>query len=525
MAQAAHTPSTPSYPTLLSSAQVRALEHTLSQQLPPYTLMERAGTATARLALAIAPHARRIWIACGSGNNGGDGLEAAIHLRAAGKDVHVSRLTSKAPPADAAQALHRAQAAGVALHDQAPVDFDLAIDAIWGIGLRQDLDLTQQPLASTWLHTLYNTERHVLSIDIPSGLIADSGALAPAVATLTPQAPRGKRTTLTMLSLKPGLFTNQGTDWAGSVWLAPLYSDSSAINIDSQIITAQALSADLTKIIAHLITKASTPQRPRNTHKGQFGDVGIIGGEASITHGQSMEGAAILAASAALHSGAGRVMLHLLGGDSAMRPSNVAPDIMLRNLAKMREIRGALVCGCGGGQLVQAALPQVLEHHGALVLDADALNAIAAYAALRNQLIARPSATVLTPHPLELARLLSTNTAAIQSDRIGAATQAAQQLQSIVVLKGSGTVIAAPNGRYAINNSGNARLSIGGTGDVLAGCLGAQLAALPAGSDFDAVWQAVCNGVWLHGHMADKWPTGHTLTASRLAEALHRLND
>ena len=187
-----------------------------------------------------------------------------------------------------------------------------------------------------------------------------------------------------------------------------------------------------------------------------------------------------------------------------------------------------MVCGCGGGQLIQAVLPQLLTHPGPLVLDADALNAIAADAALRSQVSTRASQgaiTVLTPHPLKLARLLITNTTHIQADRIAAATQAAQQLQSIVVLKGSGTVIAAPDGRYAINHCGNARLSIGGTGDVLAGCLGAQLAAFPQGADLATAWQPVCDGVWLHGHAADIWPAGRTLTASRLAQALYRLND
>ncbi len=523
---------TSSYPTLLSNAQIRTLELALAAQLPPYTLMQRAGQATAQLALAIAPHARRIWIACGAGNNGGDGLEAAIHLQAAGKQVHVSPLPSSTSPSDAAQALLRAQAAGIACSNTAPDQFDLAIDAIWGIGLRADTALPA--LAQTWLHQLYNTDRDVLCIDTPSGLSTDTGTLTPAVAALAPQATNGKRYTLSMLGLKPGLFTNQGRDWAGEVWLAPLQHDSRAIKFDDAMLMQQALAPYFPPgaSAAQLITHTQPQARSHNTHKGQFGDVGVVGGESASANGQGMEGAAILAAHAALHSGAGRVMLHLLGGDSAARPAAVAPDIMLRSLEGMRSLRGTLVCGCGGGQLIQAALPQLLNHPGPLVLDADALNAIAADAALRSQVSARAAQgniTVLTPHPLELARLLGTSTANIQANRIAAATQAAQQLQSIVVLKGSGTVIAAPNngrdGHYAINHSGNARLSIGGTGDVLAGCLGAQLAALPQGADLVTAWQPVCDGVWLHGHAADTWPAGSTLTASRLAQALYRLND
>ena len=326
-----------------------------------------------------------------------------------------------------------------------------------------------------------------------------------------------------MLTLKPGLFTHQGSDWAGDTWLAPLTHDASVFRPHASA-AHRVTAAPPDPAPASLVTHANTSLHPSNTHKGQFGDVGVMGGESGSVHGQGMEGAAMLAASAALHSGAGRVMLHLLGSrPQSPRPGGVAPDIMLRSLEDMATVRGALVCGCGGGRLVHSVLPGVLTHTGPLVLDADALNAIATDTTLRPMLRARTCTTVLTPHPLELARLLQTSTAAIQSDRIHAALQAARQLNSIVVLKGSGTVTASPQGHYAINHSGNARLAIGGTGDVLAGCLGAQLAALPTDAPWQSAWQPVLNAVWLHGHMADQWPTESTLTASRLARSLPRL--
>ena len=222
-------------------------------------------------------------------------------------------------------------------------------------------------------------------------------------------------------------------------------------------------------------------------------------------------------------------MLHLLGSNPASpRPAGIAADIMLRSLEATRALRGSLVCGCGGGSLVAGVLPQVLQHAGSLVLDADALNAMATQPALQQALLRRAAQasstgpTVLTPHPLELARLLGSRTEQVQRDRIGAARQAAQQWQCLVVLKGSGSVIAAPDGRYAINHSGNARLSIGGTGDVLAGCIGAHLAALPPGSSWAQAWQPLLNAVWLHGHAADTWPPARMLTASRLARSLQR---
>ncbi|QMV74300.1 NAD(P)H-hydrate dehydratase [Comamonas piscis] len=514
------------YPALLSSQQLRARETRLARQLPPYSLMARAGAATARLALAIAPHARHIWVVCGAGNNGGDGLEAAIHLQAAGKTVHLSLMQTgdKPLPSDAAQALQRAQAAGLRIGDQAPGHFDLAIDALWGIGLRADRSSPADGPMLDWLQQLMQTEKDVLCMDTPSGLLADTGAWLPWLAAQVPPSPKGRRFTLSMLTLKPGLFTLQGRDWAGEVWLAPLSAGNPLWRSD------QIPATDITvSDCGQLVTHARSPALAHDSHKGIFGDVGVLGGQSASSDGQGMEGAAILAASAALHAGAGRVMLHLLGSHPASpRPTGVVADIMLRSLEAMRALRGSLVCGCGGGSQVVQVIPQALQHPGSLVLDADALNAIAAQPQLQQALVQRAATadnrgiTVLTPHPLELARLLGTDTPAIQSDRIGAARQAAQQWQCLVVLKGSGTVVAAPNGRYAINHSGNARLAIGGTGDVLAGCIGAHLAALPPGSSWADGWQPLLNAVWLHGHAADTWPLGRMLTASRLAHSLHR---
>lgn len=515
------------YPALLSCHQIRERETTLASQLPPYSLMARAGAATARLALAIAPHARHIWVVCGAGNNGGDGLEAAIHLHAAGKTVHLSlqRAGDKPLPSDAAQALQRAQAAGLTVSDQTPAHFDLAIDALWGIGLRADRDGPADGPALAWLQLLMQTEKDVLCIDTPSGLLGDTGAWLHWLEAQLPPAPKGRRFTLSMLALKPGLFTLQGRDWAGEVWLAPLSANNSLWRSD-QVPAIDIAASDNGQLVTH----ARLPSHAHNSHKGLFGDVGVLGGQSGSSDGQGMEGAAILAASAALHAGAGRVMLHLLGSSSASpRPTGIAADIMLRSLEAMRALRGSLVCGCGGGSQVAHVIPQALQHPGSLVLDADALNAIAAQPMLQQALLQRAATadtsgiTVLTPHPLELARLLGTDTGTIQRDRIGAARQAAQQWQCLLVLKGSGTVVAAPDGRYAINHSGNARLSIGGTGDVLAGCIGAHLAALGPEAAWTDAWQPLLNAVWLHGHAADTWPQQRMLTASRLARSLQRL--
>jgi hydroxyethylthiazole kinase-like uncharacterized protein yjeF len=175
----------------------------------------------------------------------------------------------------------------------------------------------------------------------------------------------------------------------------------------------------------------------------------------------------------------------------------------------------AVACGCGGGDAVAEVLRRALDAR-TLVLDADALNAIAADPQLQALLQARgrrKAPTVLTPHPLEAARLLATDTASVQANRLDAARQLAQRYAGIVVLKGSGTVIASADGRVFINPTGNARLAIAGTGDVLAGMIAARLAA---GED---ALQAATAAVFLHGAAADRWPASVPLTADALARS------
>ena len=196
------------------------------------------------------------------------------------------------------------------------------------------------------------------------------------------------------------------------------------------------------------------------------------------------------------------------------------PELLPRGLEAVDPAHTTMVCGCGGGDMVREALPRLLSRSRALVLDADALNAIAKDGSLQTLLERRAAAmgqacaTVLTPHPLEAARLLGSSAAQVQANRLQAARELAQRFQCVVVLKGSGTVIAAPGQLPAINATGNARLASAGTGDVLAGMIGARLAQ---GQDaFDAACAAVCE----HGFLADAWPQGSALTASALARSV-----
>ncbi|MEP7298207.1 MAG: NAD(P)H-hydrate dehydratase [Burkholderiales bacterium] len=479
---------------LFDSAGTRTLEQQAAGGLPAHTLMARAGEAIARLALAIAPHAQRLWIAAGPGNNGGDGLEAAAHLQRWGKDVAVTLIGDPASlPSDAREALVRAQAAGVHI-DAAAMDApDLAIDALLGIGASR---APEGALAAA-IEQFNALTCPTLAIDLPSGLRADTGqALGEACVRATH--------TLSLLTLKPGLFTASGRDHAGVIWLDSLGVDTTAA-----------------QPFAWLCGVGPRPARRHAQHKGSFGDVAIVGG------GPGMSGAALLAARAALAAGAGRVFVNMLD-EAAARVDPLRPELMFRpawtNSAPDVLARSTVVCGCGGGDAVRAPLPRLLSLARRLVLDADALNALAADAALLPLLRARDGrglATVLTPHPLEAARLLGCATAEVQGDRLHAAQELAARFACVVVLKGSGSVIAAPACTVRVNSTGNAALATGGTGDVLAGWLGGRWSQPEPGDEAAIAFATAVQAVAEHGAAAEPAPAD-SLIAGDLIERLQR---
>ncbi|MBK8071053.1 MAG: NAD(P)H-hydrate dehydratase [Ramlibacter sp.] len=494
-------------------AATQHLEAVVAATLPSHTLMQRAGLAVARLALALAPHGQVFWIACGRGNNGGDGFEAALHLQAWGKQPVLTWLGDEATsPADALASLARARAAGVAFADAPPSEYDLGVDALLGLGFRaagagRTAGSSDARLAH-WLARLNDGHAPLLNVDLPSGLDADTGNSAhfliadkPASTGAAGQFPlkNGTRHTLSLLTLKPGLFTADGRDRAGQVWWDDLSSGADKLPPTAWLGLEGSLDGG-----------AARAHGPHASHKGSYGDVAVIGGAPGMT------GAALLAGRAALHGGAGRVFVALLDGHGAGVDAQ-QPELMYREADALDFYALTVVCGCGGGDAVRGVLPRVLSTAARLVLDADALNAIAADSALQTLLAARGrrgAATVLTPHPLEAARLLGSTTAAVQADRLGAAQTLVQRFGSVVVLKGSGTVTAAPDQLPVICAGGNARLATGGTGDVLAGLVGALLAAgMP-------VREAACSAVARHAGVADRWPDDRTLTAGALASSL-----
>ncbi|MGF6346278.1 NAD(P)H-hydrate dehydratase [Variovorax sp. W2I14] len=470
---------------LFDIAATRRIEQAAAAALPAHMLMQRAGLAVARLAMSIAPHARTIWIACGPGNNGGDGFEAAAQLQHRGFMPIVTFVGDehRLPP-DAKASLQRARDASVIFAPKPPAEYELAIDALLGIGS------TRPPggVMAEWLREMDAKGQPVLSVDVPSGLNADTGVLSGSTGAHANTA----RFCVTFLTLKPGLFTAHGRDSAGTVWFDDLGFGGTAEPPTARLAGAPKAQA-----------------RTHASHKGSYGDVAVIGGASG------MAGAALLAGSAALHAGAGRVFVGLL--DPSAAPVDTAqPELMLRDASALDLSGMTAVCGCGGGTDVRSALPRVLATAAALVLDADALNAIATDSALQTQLASRARRgrpTVITPHPLEAARLLGCTAGDVQADRLSAARQLASRFDVVAVLKGSGTVIADDSGAPAVLNiTGNARLATAGTGDVLAGMIGAALAAQ------QPAFEAACEAVWRHGRIADTWPTNAApLTAGTLA--------
>ena len=476
---------------LFDDVATRRIEQRAAARLPEHALMARAGVGLLRLARAIAPHARSAWIAAGPGNNGGDGLVLATWLQRAGMAVGVTLVghAGRAPPPDTAWALAEARAAGVTLRDDLPdaatlAQVDLGIDALLGFGQKRAPDGAMAEA----IGALNALRAPVLSVDVPTGLSTATGAtLGDAVVRATH--------TLTLLTAKPGLFTGQGREACGQIWFDDL-------DVDPE---DEAPVATLTgaRSVLHCL-----PLRGQVANKGSFGDVHVAGGAAG------MVGASLLAAHAASLAGAGRVLVHARSSDAGgVLPVDVRhPELMLRPVAELQPAlrdnrKATVVAGCGGGDDVAAELAGCLSNARRLVLDADALNAIARDAGLRAQLRARgdrAQPTILTPHPLEAARLLGSTAAEVQADRLAAARRLAADTGAVVVLKGSGTLVATPDGRVAINPTGDARLATAGTGDVLAGWIGGMWSARPAADDAAGqAFEVARAAAWIHGRACD----------------------
>lgn len=472
--------------------ELRAIERSAAQELPAGTLMARAGRAAAtHIAQLHAGAASSVCIVCGPGNNGGDGFVVASELRARGHDALCVLLgTAQPATSDALDAHARWTASCGRVERHLPLDerFDVVVDALFGIGM-------SRPLAGEFLAAVewMNRQALVYAIDVPSGLDADTGAWVGGVAGVCAKA------TVTFIGDKPGLHTANGVDAAGDVLVE-------SIGIDAPASSGHLIGVDD-------LGTVRLPRR-RDTHKGTYGNLVVVGG------GLGMVGAALLAGRAALRLGAGRVYIDAIGAPE-FRVDPVRPELMFRPLSELDDLH-AIVVGCGLGTDADghAAVSAALARNAPLVADADALNLIAADAELQRRAIGRGAPLVLTPHPLEAARLLGSTASSVQADRASAARRLAEHFNCIAVLKGAGTVIARPDGHYAINPTGSAALATAGTGDVLAGMIGALIAQ---GHD---AWCSTQAAVWLHGRGAEGVGDIGLLAdevAGRAAEALRRL--
>lgn len=458
-------------------AAARRIEAGAIAALGEDATMARAGLAAWRAVLAYWPQAHRIVVACGPGNNGGDGYVLASHALANGRQVRVSRPASADGAATGERAAARAQAAfrdaGGVVEDWTggAIDADLVVDALFGIGLSRPL----AGGAARLVEAIVASGIDVLAIDVPSGVDAATGDVpGPAI--------RATRT-LQCLVAHAGLATGAALDHVGVPMLATLDVPAACFDgIDAR--------ADALKVPA--LGTFLAPRR-RDSHKGHAGRVLCIGGD----HGHG--GAALLMTEAALRSGVGLVDL---ATRAAHVPAALArrPEVMAHAVEEANDIAElaasadviAIGPGLGRSAWAQALLDHALAAATPCVLDADALNGIA------EQPRTLDAGHVLTPHPGEAARLLGIDTRAVQRDRYAAADALVARFGCVVVLKGAGTLVAAPGKRTVLIDAGNPGMAVGGMGDVLTGTIAALRAqGLHA---FDAA----CAGALLHAAAGDR---------------------
>lgn len=467
--------------TILTADELQNLEMRAANQLGADTLMKRAGAAAAELIMKRLEDAgveqRRVTLLVGPGNNGGDALACACELREKGAVVNVVLPGGRRPTSALALAqLERwTQAGGTTYDDPYMTEkADCVVDGLFGTGLAK-------PITGDYLDAvLWFNERQALkvSLDIPSGLNPVTGHWTGSYPGCSADV------TITFLCVKSGLYMCEGADAAGEIVLNELD-----------------VSVPLSPLSVIGTDEFPRVLRPRvkNSHKGDYGSVAVIGGT------DGMIGASILAARASLISGAGRVTLECRA-EHAPHVDMVYPEIMFATKPVNLEDFDAIVLGCGLGTSAEAKarVIEALNCQKPLILDADALNIIAADIKLQDMVLARRAPTVLTPHPGEAASLLRRDTAGVTADRVAACRELAVQTGAIVVLKGAGTVISMRSSRTWINPTGSPMLATGGSGDVLAGMIGAMFA-----QGYDMV-ESVLAAVYFHGLSAEGLEAGFT---------------
>ncbi|MEZ5661222.1 MAG: NAD(P)H-hydrate dehydratase [Burkholderiaceae bacterium] len=479
----------------LFNERIRGIESAAQARCGPGELMDRAAQALCERAdtlLRRQPRGAPVMAAIGPGNNGGDALLALMKLARLGYPVFALTEITAPPAAADAAAIHTrwlSQGGGFApladivrhLPEDRPA---LLLDGLFGIGLARPLGGASARFADL----THRYDGPVLAVDVPSGLDAQRGSLVggPLASAVRATA------TVTMIADKPGLHTGHGPELTGELTLATLSLPTQA---------ADGLRID------QGWARARLSERSPVAHKGVFGTAVIVGGAAG------MPGAALLAAQGARAVGAGKTAT--LGPDGPVF-STATPQIMAWQAERPSEFSAhmgrasalTVGCGLGTGAAARSLLGRALELELPICLDADALNLLAGeqdrerWTALLRERRGGP-AVVFTPHPLEAARLLGREVREVERDRLSAAREIAARFEACTLLKGAGSILAGPDGRWGIVTTGSAALATGGTGDVLAGMIGGLLA------QGYAAWEAAGLAAVVHGEAAQTWHAGH----------------
>lgn len=445
---------------LFSADAVREIDrYVIDQQgVDGFELMQSAAHAAFRRLVRHWPQCGRLLVLCGAGNNGGDGYLVAANACRHGLDVQcVAVAPTEKLSGDARKARQKALADGVEVQelsalaeqelDRLFANAGLIVDAMLGTGVS---GAPRSPFAEL-ISRCNGASAPVVAVDLPSGLNATTGAAEGEVVQAA--------MTVTFIGLKAGLFTGEGAAAAGEVAFEAL---------DTEAGLAASGQSPLARRRDWPGVQSWLPKRPANAHKGRFGHVLVVAGD------RGFGGAGLMAAEAAVRSGAGLVSL-------ATRPEHVTaalarcPSVMVHGLIHgselppMLDAASVVVCGPGIGRSAwgQQMLEQVIASGKPRVLDADALN-------LLSGRVAVPADNhILTPHPGEAARLLNVSVPEVEADRVAAAARLQGLYGGTVLLKGAGTVVASGGDNINIINGSNPGMATGGMGDVLSGIIGA----------------------------------------------------
>lgn len=487
--------------------------------IPSLVLMENAARGSFEVIYELFEHdveGRAMLVLCGGGNNGGDGLAIARHAAIHGMfSLCVLLVPEEKLRPDAAAQLQALSAFpevevlhGIeSLENLAEYEFDLVLDAMLGTG---STGTPRSPIDEA-IEVANNIYCPKIAVDIPTGLDSDTGE----VASMAFQADA----TVTMAALKPGLLLGDGPDYAGELFVAHigapslLYEDSHCFLLDIEA------------------AQEGIPHVVRNRHKYNRGKALVLAGS------DTMCGAAVLTASAAIKASAGLVVLGVPESAYQLAISRLPAEIMSTPLPAVNgtfatnafdaldttlDRYSVIALGPGLTQLESASnfAREVLRASPLpIILDADGLNAFVGRA---DQLLERKAPLVITPHHGEMARLLDIESAQVSADVLGTARDAAKRFDCIVVLKGAPTVVAIPSGHVWINSHGNPGMATAGSGDVLTGVLAGLLAGYND-DDGDDLLPSVLAGVYLHsvaGDLAAEHSNLHSLTASSIIEFL-----